>query len=95
MNKWKNLYPQTKVIYIIGGCFTAMFCKEFVKAYRAESRKQKKKIREWELMNESAVNAARDRLVQIMQDPDVTAAELWKALEEETEFMQLIYNQPM
>jgi hypothetical protein len=93
-NWWNKQYPATKVLYMAGGAYTVGWIATFAKAFRSEYKKRKK-IEQWETMNRSAIRASMGRLVQMAEDPDTTAADLWIAMEEEEQFLRIIQNQPM
>lgn len=93
-NYWNKQNPATKATYIVGGLYTAAFVGSYINLLRVEY-KVRKKIRAWERMNQSAAQASLARLGRMSKDPNTTAAELWQALEEESEFLNLIQSQPM
>ena len=91
MNKKMNL--QTKVLCALGAVYV-LECASMLKVVRKE-RGKRKKIREWELMNSSAIRASKERLMRMVADPESTPREILVALEEEQEFLKIIQNQPM
>lgn len=94
-NWYRNLHPLTKATYITGLVGSIAIIIHDAKAIRKIEQEKRKKIREWELMNESALEASKKRFERLVNDPDSTAADLMVALKEEQEFWEVIGNQPM
>ena len=88
-----NLSPNAKAL-IFGGAWIVGTHLLFRRAVNRQL-KRAKEIRAWELMNAKARDAARKRLMEMADDPTVSAAELIKAGKEEVEFLKIISNQPM
>lgn len=66
----------------------------YVSTVRVE-RKKRKKIEEWKLMNQQALQASAERWDRLAADPNSTAQELLDAFVEESQFLDLVLKQPM
>lgn len=76
------------------GALTAVGVVKYKKIVRKEQAKRKS-IKEWEAMNLEATAAAIQRIEKLASDPNTTAKDILKAWREETQFMNLINDQPM
>ena len=94
MKMKKKMNLQTKFAYGYIGVVAVGFLCMYSEAARNE-RQKRKKIREWELMNKSAITASRRRLADMALDPDVTSHDMIVAFREETQFLNIVQNQPM
>lgn len=58
-------------------------------------RKKRKQIKEWKANCKSAIESSRERMMRLALDPNTTAKAYMEAWAEESEFINLIQNQPM
>jgi len=84
----------TAAIIGIGAFVSLMSGLSYLHVTRDE-RKKRASIKAWERENVACIHGARDRLLALADDPNVTAAEFLAAIKEEQAFLKIIQSQPM
>lgn len=88
-NEEEDIDPKLVVFGVLATGVAALSVKQVLK-----NRKKRKKVNEWKSMNLECINNSHKRLTDLIESPDFKLSEFVEAYNEESKFLNILFNQP-